>query len=221
MLKKLFSYLIPITIFKQKSALSKTIEITWADGKLVMDTENTNYSYGNLQRILRIGLKQIGFEKIKSMQSILVLGVAGGSVIRTLVDEIKFDGKITGVEIDKDIIEIAKTYFHLDNIPNLEIIIDDACKYVSNSSSKFDLIIVDIFQDSKMPAFLFESAFINRICARLQSKGIILFNTMLTDFEQKKINLELMSKFDSQNYTVSKCQKIEKTNELILIESIF
>lgn len=221
MLKKLLSYLIPITIFKQKSALSKTIEITWADGKLVLDSENTNYSYGNLQRILRIGLKQIGFERIKSLQSILVLGVAGGSVIRTLVDEINFEGKITGIEIDMDIIDIAKTYFHLDNIPNLEIIIDDASKYVSNIDCKFDLIIIDIFQDSKMPAFLFESTFINRICALLQSKGVILFNTMMTDLEQKKINLELMSKFDSRNYIVSKCQKIEKTNELILIESIF
>ena len=98
MLKKLFSYLIPITIFKQKSTLSNTLEVTWADGKLVLDSENTNYSYGNLQRILRKGLIKIGFEKIKSMQSILVLGVAGGSVIRTLVDEINFEGKITGIE---------------------------------------------------------------------------------------------------------------------------
>lgn len=89
MLKKLFSYLLPVTIFKQNSTLSKTLEVTWTDGKLVLDSENTNYSYGNLQRILRKGLKIIGFEKIKSMQKILVLGVAGGSVIRTLVDEIK------------------------------------------------------------------------------------------------------------------------------------
>lgn len=197
MLKKLFSYLIPITIFKQKSTLSNTLEVTWTDGKLVLDSKNTNYSYGNLQRILRIGLKKIGFESIKSMHSILVLGVAGGSVIRTLVDEINFEGKITGIEVDKDIIDIANTYFHLDSIPNLEIIIDDAYKYVSNNNCKFDLIIIDIFQDSKMPAFLFESTFINRICALLQPKGFILFNTMLTNSDQKKINLELMSKFNS------------------------
>ena len=145
MLKKLFSYLIPITIFKQKSTLSQTLEVTWTDGKLVLDSENTNYSYGNLQVILRKGLKIIGFERIKSMQNILVLGVAGGSVIRTLVDEINFKGQITGVDIDKAIIDIANTYFQLDAIPNLEIIIDDASEFVLKTNTKFDLIIIDIF----------------------------------------------------------------------------
>ena len=109
MLKKLFSYFIPITIFKQKSSLSQTLEVTWTDGELVLDSENTNYSFGNLQKILREGLKIIGVQKIQSMHNVLVLGVAGGSVIRTLVDEINFKGQITGVEIDKAIIEIANT----------------------------------------------------------------------------------------------------------------
>jgi hypothetical protein len=34
------------------------------------------------------------------MDQILVLGVAGGSVLKLLVDDIKFPGKLTGVEID-------------------------------------------------------------------------------------------------------------------------
>ena len=86
MLKKLFSYIIPITVLKQKSAVSQSIEVTWANGELVLDSKNTNYSYGSLQRILKKGLQKIGFERIKSMNHILVLGVAGGSVIKTLVN---------------------------------------------------------------------------------------------------------------------------------------
>lgn len=219
MLNKLFSYLIPITIFKQKSTLSQTIEVTWTDGKLVLDSENTNYSFGNLQKILRKGLKIIGFEKIKSMQNILVLGVAGGSVIRTLVDEINFKGKITGVEIDKAIIEIANTYFQLNDIPNLEIIYDDASEYVLKTNKKFDLIIIDVFQDTKMPDFLFESFFVNQICFLLKPKGHILFNTMLLNDKQKQLNLDYIKYFDSKKYIVTKHSKREKTNELILIES--
>ncbi|HQZ26084.1 MAG TPA: methyltransferase domain-containing protein [Flavobacterium sp.] len=219
MLKKLFSYLIPITIFKQKSTLSQTLEVTWTDGKLVLDSENTNYSYGNLQVILRKGLKLIGFERIKSMQNILVLGVAGGSVIRTIVDEINFKGQITGVDIDKAIIDIANTYFQLDAIPNLEIIIDDASEFVLKTNTKFDLIIIDIFQDTKMPNFLFEFFFINRICFLLNPKGHILFNTMLLNDKQKQNNLDYVKNFDSKKYTVTKFSKMEKTNELILIES--
>lgn len=221
MLKKLFSYFIPITIFKQKSSLSQTLEVTWTDGELVLDSENTNYSFGNLQKILREGLKIIGVQKIQSMHNVLVLGVAGGSVIRTLVDEINFKGQITGVEIDKAIIEIANTYFHLNQIPNLEIVFDDASEYVLKTNKKFDLIIIDVFQDTKMPEFLFEFYFISRICFLLNPKGYILFNTMVLNDKQRQLNLDYIKKFDSKKYIVTKQSKMQKTNELILIESVF
>lgn len=196
MLKKLLSYFIPINVFNQKSNISQTLEVTWTNGELVLDSRNTNYSYGSLQRILRKGLKFIGFERIKAMSHILVLGVAGGSVIKTLVEEIHFDGKITGVEIDKAIIEIANEYFHLDKIGILDIVIDDAFEFVLKTKDKYDLIIIDVFQDTKMPSFLFETFFRERICHLLHSKGVILFNTMVVNEKQKQLNLEFLNAFD-------------------------
>ncbi|MBC7844878.1 MAG: fused MFS/spermidine synthase [Flavobacterium sp.] len=221
MFKKLFSYIIPLNIFKQKSAISQTLEVTWADGELVLDSKNTNYSYGSLQRILRKGLKFIGFEKIKTMDRILVLGVAGGSIIKTLVDEIHFEGKITGVEIDKSIIEIANEYFHINQIQNLEIVIDDAFEFVLKTKDRYDLIIIDVFQDVRMPNFLFEKFFIDRICYLLNPKGFILFNTMMLNDNQKQLNLDFFNAFDASKYTVTKLHKIEELNELIVIESKF
>ena len=221
MFKKLFSYFIPINVFKQKSNISQTLEVTWADGELVLDSKNTNYSYGSLQRILRKGLKFIGFERIKNMNHILVLGVAGGSVIKTLVDEINFEGKITGVEIDKYVIRIANEYFHLDQIQNLEIVINDAFEFVLKTKENFDLIIIDIFQDTKMPNFLFETFFINRICDLLQPKGFILFNTMVLSDKQKKLNAEFLNAFNIAQYSVTKLHKVEELNELIIIERKF
>ena len=73
MFKKLFSYIIPINVFKQKSNISQTLEVTWSNGELVLDSKNTNYSYGSLQRILRKGLKFIGFGRIKTMNNVIVL----------------------------------------------------------------------------------------------------------------------------------------------------
>lgn len=221
MFKKLFSYIIPLNIFKQKSTISQTLEVTWTDGELVLDSKNTNYSYGSLQRILRKGLKFIGFERIQTMDKILVLGVAGGSVIKTLVDEIHFEGKITGVEIDKAIIQIANEYFHLNEIQNLEIVIDDAFEFVLKTKDKYDLIIIDVFQDVRMPNFLFETFFINRICYLLHSRGFILFNTMILNDKQKQLNLDFFNAFDASKFTVTKLHKIEELNELIIIESQF
>jgi len=136
MIKKIVSYLFPLKIYQKKSSLSKSIEVTWANGELVLDSENTNYSYGSLQRILRIGLKTIGYGKIIAMENILVLGVAGGSVIKTLVDEIKFKGQITGVEIDPEIIKVANKYFKLNETQQLEIVIEDAFEICFKTKKK-------------------------------------------------------------------------------------
>ena len=133
MIAKFFSYFLPINVIKQKSAISSSLEVTWNNGELVLDSKNTNYSYGSLQRILKKGLKYIGYNRIREFENILVLGVAGGSVIKTLVEEIKFKGKITGVEIDSEIVKIANTYFKLNEITNLEIIVEDAFEFVLNN----------------------------------------------------------------------------------------
>ena len=220
MLRKLLSYIIPIKIYKTKSALSKTIEVTWANGELVLDSENTNYSYGSLQRILRIGLKHFGFEKIAKMDTILVLGVAGGSVIKTLVDEIHFEGQITGVDIDPDIIKIANEYFKLDEIKNLNIIIDDAFEFVLKTKSKYDLIIIDIFQDTTMPNFLFEKFFINRICFLLNDNGVALFNTMCLTAADNFRNQNFIKDFNYNDCKIQSIPRIEMHNELIIIEKL-
>lgn len=218
MLRKLLSYIIPIKIFKTNSTLSKTIEVTWANGELVLDSENTNYSYGSLQRILRKGLKHYGFEKIAKMDNALVLGVAGGSVIKTLVDEIHFEGQITGVDIDPEIIKIANEYFKLDEIKNLNIIIDDAFEFVLKTKDRYDLIIIDIFQDTTMPNFLFEKFFIDRICFLLKNKGVVLFNTMCLTAAANFRNQNFIKDFNKPNFKIQSIPRVEVHNELIIIE---
>jgi len=219
MLAKFFSYFIPINVVKENSSISNTLEVTWNNGELVLDSKNTNYSYGSLQRILRKGLKYIGFERIKKFEKILVLGVAGGSVIKTLSDEIKFKGNITGVEIDKDVVEIANKYFKLNEIKNLELIIDDAFEFVLKTKNKYDLIIIDIFQDTKMPNFLFEDFFINRINFLLKTEGFILFNTMVINEKDRIRNLDYKKKFNG-NYSLRMYPKVEVHNELFTIKKL-
>jgi spermidine synthase len=219
MIRRLFSYFVPINIHKKNSGVSKTLEVTWNNGQLVLDSKNTNYSYGSLQRILRKGLKYIGYDRIKKFENILVLGVAGGSVIKTLTDEIKFKGKITGVEIDQNIVDIANKYFKLNEIPNLEIVIDDAFDFVLKTKTQYDLIIIDIFQDTTMPNFLFEDFFINRINFLLNTNGFILFNTMVISKNDEERNLAYKNKFGG-NYSLRMYPKVETHNELFTIKKL-
>lgn len=183
-----------------------------------MDSENTNYSYGSLQRILRRGLQSIGFENIKNSNSILILGVAGGSVIKTLVNEIDFNGEITGVEIDPEIISLANTYFKLNEIPNLTIIIEDACRFVQKTNKTFDLIVIDIFQDNSMPQFLFETVFVENTKYLLNPGGYLLFNTMIHSKSDLERNKKYINHFNSDEFSTYSLPKVEVYNELFIIQ---
>lgn len=219
MIKRLLSYFLPIKVYETPSNTSTNLEVTWNNGYLVLDSKNTNYSFGSLQRALKKGLKYIGYERIRNFESILILGVAGGSVIETLKKEVKFDGKITGVEIDATVVDIANKYFGLNKYDNLEIIIDDAFEFVLKTKDTYDLIIIDIFQDTIMPNFLFEDYFINRINFLLNVNGFILFNTMALKYKDRRRNAIYKSKFDN-NYSVRLYPKIEEHNELFTIKKL-
>ncbi|WP_318640534.1 spermidine synthase [Flavobacterium ardleyense] len=216
MFQKFLSYLVPINILKVKSDFSKTLEVTYNNGELVIDSLNTNYSYGSLQRILAKGLRFIGKEKIQKMNHILILGIAGGSVIKTLKNEFEYQNKITGVEIDPNIIDLANKYFQLDEIQNLEIIITDAFEFVLRSSTQYDLVIIDIFQDTVMPSFLFEKYFIEKIEDLTATNGYILFNTMILNDEHQKRNDQYVLKYDDA-FKVVRLSKVENHNEVIII----
>lgn len=219
MIAKYFSFFLPINVIKRKSTISDSLEVTWNNGELVLDSKNTNYSYGSLQRILKKGLKYIGYERIRNYENVLVLGVAGGSVIKTLVGDIKFKGKITGVEIDPEIVEIATTYFKLNEIDNLELVVEDAFEFVLKTKTHYDLIIIDIFQDIIMPNFLFEDYFIQRINFLLNVNGFILFNTMVINEQNRVRNIDYKKKFGG-DYSLRMYPKVEVHNELFTIKKL-
>jgi len=217
-IKKVLSYLYPITIHKETSEISKQLEVTFVDGKLVLDSKQTNYSYGSLQKILRKGLKFIGVDEILRMKHILVLGVGGGSVIDTLVNEFKYQGKISGVEMDQKILDLGNKYFGLNQYPNLNVFHHEAFEFILKTKLKYDLIIIDIFQDTYMPGFLFESFFQNRLTQLLEPDGYILFNTMLLSKADEVRNKTYVDMWEKYNFEVKLLPRLENHNEVIIIQ---
>jgi spermidine synthase len=59
-IQKIVSYLYPIKVKEISSERSGSLEVTLVNGKLVIDSENANYSYGSLQQVLKKGLHYIG-----------------------------------------------------------------------------------------------------------------------------------------------------------------
>lgn len=212
---RLLSYLYPITK-KIKSDVNGVLEITWYNGKKHLNSKNANYSYGSLQRILKFGLEKIDLHKVRS---VLLLGLGGGSVIKTLHEDFNFEGVITAVDIDSEIIKIAKEEFALQTNNKLHIICDDALNYVAQNSSTYDLIIVDLFIDTEVPKQFLEHQFWQNVIRLKSAKGCLLFNASLkTHIEQ---NLEtVISYLKTKVYKVDVYEKVNDTNTVVVANSI-
>ncbi|NQY29730.1 MAG: fused MFS/spermidine synthase [Flavobacteriaceae bacterium] len=216
-IQKIISYLYPIKVKEISSQRSGSLEVTLVNGKLVIDSENANYSYGSLQQVLKKGLIHIGLDNLQKSENILVLGVAGGSVIKTLRNDFNIEAKITGVEIDPDIIELANTYFKLNSISNLELVIEDAFQFIKTTQETYDLIIIDIFNDSNMPNELFEDSFWITIEQLLKNKGFCLFNSIYTSKKDMNRNQQLNTLLENL-FKFSKQLKTHRINELFILE---
>ncbi len=224
MLKKLLSYIRSIPQKKIRSDFNQHLEIKWKNGQLILETENTTYSFGKLEQIFKRGLKFIGYHKIKPMQNILNLGLGAGSTIQLLRNEINYEGRITSVEIDETIIHIARKYFNLDSFSyNHNILKMDAFEYVLTCKEMYDLILIDIFQDTHMPSFLFETYFGNHLKRILNINGFIIFNTILLNKDDYDRNEAFEKQFEPDCFSVRHLEETTdstKYNRIITIKRL-
>jgi spermidine synthase len=218
-MKKKVSRSVPLKGKVYKSEINGRLELNWLDGRLLLDSANANYSYGALQRALGEGLLHIGRAEVANFKNILVLGMGAGSVIETLRKEFRNEGKITAVEIDPVVVDIAKKYFKVNDFANLEIVVEDALSFVLKNKIKFDFILVDLFIDSETPKVFSSVKFLNGLLKSLLVEGTILFNTVNVA-EKFSARNQKMLRFFEKHCTVTVLTAIEEGNDLLLFKKL-
>lgn len=213
--KKYLSYLSVIQERTYTSAYNGTLEINWINGKKVLDTENTNYSYGNLGLVLNKALNNTTTPFLDQKHQILILGMGGGDVIKQLRNTYQSKANITAVEIDPVIIEIAINEFGIVPNQSLHIIKDDAELFVKYSKQKFDLIIVDLFNDTEIPQFLFQTSFINSLNKIANENSSLIFNTFILNTAHENRNNKFV-KLLEEFFTLQTFKNLYGHNHLII-----
>lgn len=122
---------------------------------------------------------------------VLVLGVAGGTVIH-LLHSYYPKAVIIGVDIDQTMIDVGKKYFGLDQIENVSYICQDAEMFIA-MKKKFDIIIVDLFIGTHVPELVRKESFLKNLKTSLTNQGVVIIN-YLREFEYgEKSNLSEIS----------------------------
>lgn len=138
----------------------------------------------------------------KDELNILILGNGTGTYATQC--ERYFDNVlISGVEIDEKITELAVQYFELPS--NVDVTTYDGRAYLNAIEDKYDVIMVDAYQDITIPFQMSSVEFFELVKEHLTDDGVMVVNMNMRGSKEGSINQYLadtISNVFSQVYTV-------------------
>lgn len=180
---RLLSWIWPITMERTEGAFGP-LQLRWEYGRLALNTPNANQSFGSLHRVWQHVLGQeIG---ATPPRNVLALGLGGGSVVHILRREHGLNMPITVVELDPMMVHLARTRFGLEGMPGVEVITGDATIQVHALRGRYDLVLVDLFEDLEMARGTDSRAFVQGLRDRCADGGKVCFNTVGYDTRSKR-----------------------------------
>lgn len=176
-LKKVLSWIWPFAVKRVEGKLTAVLEVTYEQGKKVLNAGEVNYSFGALHNVFRIAL-----QKARIIESppadVLILGFGAGSIASILVEEFGQHPRMTGVEADPVVMKLAREEFNIGRFSDLEIENTTAEKFIASCPAKFDLIAVDVFVEARVPESCKSHAFLENLYRCLRRNGRVVFNVM-------------------------------------------
>lgn len=132
----------------------------------IVDADNPTHDFLQFSRLIDpIIQKYFHYKKV------LILGLGGGS-IANLFATINCEADV--VEIDPRIKDLAFQYFGLSNQVN--VIIEDARRYINSCEKKYDLIFIDTFHGESIPSHIFTTEALLEIKALMNENAVLLSN---------------------------------------------
>ncbi len=176
--KKLF----PETIARFSTKYNHDIRVVKERGTHKLLVNGSRQSGQYIKELWQKAFSDFGILPSAEVRSILVLGVAGGTVIH-LLHTLYPQAAITGVDIDEKMIEIGKKYFGLRAF---KLVVADAKEFVLRRG-QWDMIVVDLYIGATIPPFVGEKNFLRKIKKITSPGGRILIN-YLYEFEYKRLS---------------------------------
>ncbi len=174
----LLSYLVPRVVARYSTKYNEDIRVVEENGQFKLIAQGARESGPFIRRIWQKALHNFNINPSLPVQSILVFGVAGGTVIHLLHDRYP-DARIDGVDIDDQMIKIGKQFFKLDTLPQLTTHVTDARKFLKNAVGKhrtWDIVVTDLFIGIEIPEFSEHSPFLRDIRSVVAEGGRMLIN---------------------------------------------
>ncbi len=107
----------------------------------------------------------------------LAIGLGGGTVVKRMWRDYP-DMRIDAVEVDAEVVGIARRFFALPDDPRIRVVVDDGRRFLEAPGGVYDIVIVDAFDDDRVPLPLTTEEFLRATRARMSEGGVIVYNAI-------------------------------------------
>jgi len=209
--KRVLSYLIPVTIASTPGSRTKFLEFILYRNQWQLATEEALYSDGNRYQPFRIAFKNLPKSKLLAVSDCLILGTGLGSIVQILKEKYKLMPHFTLVEYDEQILEWALENLSALGVHNLDPQCINAAEFVTKDKRRYDMVCVDIFNGREVPSLFTEREFLVNSKRLLKPGGIWIMNYIVND------EVELYQYLSNVKSIFSNVDVIEKEQNRILI----
>jgi spermidine synthase len=175
----------PVIWARMKTLLEKDtfyhhIRIEEDDEARYMYFDRTLQSAMNLKdptalRLIYSRYTSIGLAFRPDAKKILIIGLGGGSIPKKLQKEFP-SLEVDVVEIDPEVIQMAKSHFNIRDGKNLQLYAQDGRLFLMRTTNLYDIILIDAYYADAMPFHLATREFFELAQRKLTPNGIVVAN---------------------------------------------
>jgi spermidine synthase len=164
----------------EKDTFYHRIRVEEDDDARYMYFDRTLQSAMNLKdptalRLIYSRYTSLGMVFRPDAKKVLIIGLGGGSIPKKLQKEFP-SLEIDVVEIDPEVIQIAKNNFNVRESKSLRLYAQDGRLFLTRAATQYDIILLDAYYSDAMPFHLATKEFFELAQRKLTPNGIIVAN---------------------------------------------
>jgi spermidine synthase len=122
-------------------------------------------------------LFELGEAYDPSARSMLFIGLGGATAIKRIWRDFP-SLKMTAVEVDPVVIDVARRYFSLPSSPRLKVVAEDGRRFLDRSDRRYDLIAIDVSYADGLPFHMATLEFLRLVHEHLAPGGVVMMNVV-------------------------------------------
>ena len=117
----------------------------------------------------------VGLALCAEPRRVLVIGLGGGTLPMFLRKNYP-DAVIDAVDIDPDVVQVAKQFFGFSEDDRMRAHVDDGRRFIEQAQQPYDAIFLDAFGSDSVPAHLTTQEFLQAVRRAVRPDGVVVGN---------------------------------------------